>query len=181
MKNRKIITVILYIAILALAFSWMLGLFSPKLDNITYSEVIALFENKQVKSFVVDGDVMELHLHTAYKDQYILTTKLADPEGFRQDMWLTLLTQTADGTLENYHFIAEDKTLSPWDFFLPVLLAGLAILVVWVLLVGRANQNNPMANFGKVYIKCDEDEQVIVRKAVPQNISEAEPKDVSKK
>ena len=38
-----------------------------------------------------------------------------------------------------------------------------------------------MANFGKVYIKCDEDEQVIVRKAVPQNISEAEPKDVSKK
>ena len=38
-----------------------------------------------------------------------------------------------------------------------------------------------MANFGKLYIKCDEDEQAIVRKAVPQNISEAEPKDVSKK
>ena len=38
-----------------------------------------------------------------------------------------------------------------------------------------------MANFGKLYLKCDEDEQVIVRKAVPQNISEAEPKDVSKK
>ena len=38
-----------------------------------------------------------------------------------------------------------------------------------------------MANFGKLYIKCDEDEQTIVRKAVPQNISEAEPKDVSKK
>ena len=38
-----------------------------------------------------------------------------------------------------------------------------------------------MTNFGKLYIKCDEDEQNIVRKAVPQNISEAEPKDVSKK
>ena len=38
-----------------------------------------------------------------------------------------------------------------------------------------------MANFGKLYIKCDEDEQTIVRKAIPQNISEAEPKDVSKK
>ena len=37
-----------------------------------------------------------------------------------------------------------------------------------------------MANFGKFYIKCNEDEQGIVRKAVPQNISEAEPKDVSK-
>ena len=38
-----------------------------------------------------------------------------------------------------------------------------------------------MANFGKLYIKCDEDEQKVVREAVPQNISEAEPKDVSKK
>ena len=38
-----------------------------------------------------------------------------------------------------------------------------------------------MANFGKVYIKCNEEEQEIIRKAVPQNISEAEPKDVSKK
>ena len=38
-----------------------------------------------------------------------------------------------------------------------------------------------MANFGKPYIKCNEDEQKVVREAVPQNISEAEPKDVSKK
>ena len=38
-----------------------------------------------------------------------------------------------------------------------------------------------MANFSKLYIKCNEDEQKIVREAVPQNISEAEPKDVSKK
>ena len=38
-----------------------------------------------------------------------------------------------------------------------------------------------MANFGQIYMKLDEDQQTIVRKAIPQNISEAEPKDVSKK
>ena len=38
-----------------------------------------------------------------------------------------------------------------------------------------------MVNFGQVYIKLDEEQQNIVRKAIPQNISEAEPKDVSKK
>ena len=38
-----------------------------------------------------------------------------------------------------------------------------------------------VANYGKAYAKCNEDEQTVVRKAVPQNISEAEPKDVSKK
>ena len=38
-----------------------------------------------------------------------------------------------------------------------------------------------IANFGQSFLKLDEDKQAIVRKAVPQNISEAEPKDVSKK
>ena len=37
-----------------------------------------------------------------------------------------------------------------------------------------------MQNYGKKYAKLDEDRQEIVRKAVPQNISEAEPKDVKK-
>ena len=38
-----------------------------------------------------------------------------------------------------------------------------------------------MAKFGMLYSKLDEDKQGIVRKSVPQKISEAEPKDVSKK
>lgn len=37
------------------------------------------------------------------------------------------------------------------------------------------------ANFGKPYVSLTEDEQKIVREAVPQNISEAEPKDVGNK
>lgn len=36
-------------------------------------------------------------------------------------------------------------------------------------------------NYGKSFNRLDEDKQEIVKKAVPQNISEAEPKDVSKK
>ena len=37
------------------------------------------------------------------------------------------------------------------------------------------------ANFGKKFSKLTEAEQDIVKKAVPQNISEAEPKDTGKK
>ena len=47
--------------------------------------------------------------------------------------------------------------------------------------VNELRDDFAMANFAKLYSKCNEDEQAIVRKAVPQNISEAEPKDVSKK
>lgn len=38
-----------------------------------------------------------------------------------------------------------------------------------------------MAQWGKKFIALDEDKQAIVKKAVPQNISEAEPKNVGKK
>ena len=38
-----------------------------------------------------------------------------------------------------------------------------------------------LANFGKVYISLDEDKQRIVRDAIPQNISEADPKDTGRK
>ena len=36
------------------------------------------------------------------------------------------------------------------------------------------------AKYGKKYAQLDEDHQKIVKEAIPQNISEAEPKDVSK-
>lgn len=41
--------------------------------------------------------------------------------------------------------------------------------------------NFAMQNYGKKYSLLDEDQQEIVRKAIPQSISEAEPKDVTTK
>ena len=151
MKNRKTITIILYVAILALAFSWMLGLFGGRRDNVSYSQIINLFQQQQVKSFVVEGDVIQLKLHTPYNGKDTLTVGLADPEGFRQEMWGILLSQSQSGVLESYDFIAGEK-LSPWDFVFPIIIAGLVILLVWMFFVGRANQNNPMANFGKARV-----------------------------
>ena len=148
MKKRKVFTIILYIAILGLAFSWMLGLFAGGNDKISYAQIVKLFRDEQVKSFVVEGDQITMQLHTPFSGKTTLTTKLADPDGFRQDMRQTLEEQQQKGVLTDYNFIAGEK-LSPWDFFLPIVLAGLVILILWVLLVGRANQNNPMANFGR--------------------------------
>ena len=148
MRKRRIITVILYVALLALAFSWMLGLFGTKIDNVPYSQVIALFQNEQVKNFVVEGDHIHMVLHTEYNGKADLLVQLADPEGFRQDMWQVLQEQSQSGVLESYNFIAEEP-LSPYDFILPIILAGLVLLLVWAMLMSRSNQNHPMANFGK--------------------------------
>ncbi len=151
MKNRRIITLIIYLAVLVLAFSWMLGLFGGRKNDVSYSQIVELFRQEQVKSFVVEGEQIQLKLHTPYNGKDTLYAQLADPEGFRQTMWETLQTQSQSGILENYNFVAGQK-LSPWDFFLPVALAGLLILLVWMFLMGRANQNNPMANFGKARV-----------------------------
>ena len=151
MKKSRLITIGIYVVVLALAFSWILRLFGGKGNDIPYSQVVALFQQEQVKSFVVDGEYIQLQLHTPYNGKNTLTAKLADPEGFRTDMWQTLQQQTQSGVLVSYDFLAEDS-LSPYDFIFPIILAGLVLLVVWMFLMGRANQNNPMANFGRARV-----------------------------
>jgi len=46
--------------------------------------------------------------------------------------------------------------------------------------VNELRNDFSMANFHKPYLKLDEDQQKVVREAIPQQISEAEPKDVGK-
>ncbi len=148
MKNRKFITLVVYVGILILAFSLLTGAFGPKDDGLVYSEVVSLFRNEQVRSFVVEDNYIRLYLHTPYREKDDLLVSLADPDMFRAEMWDLIQEQAKSGVLEAYNFIPEEKW-SPYDFVLPVILAGLALLIVWILLVGRANHSNPMSNFGK--------------------------------
>ena len=150
MKKRKIISTIAYILILGVALSWILGLFGPHDDVLPYSQVVKLFRDEQVRSFTVNGKTIQMQLHTPYEGKNTIRTKLSDPEGFRQDMMELIQQQQADGKLETYDFIPEEG-FTPYDLILPLILAGLVLLVLWVLFAGRMNSsgNNPMSNFGK--------------------------------
>ena len=145
MKNRRIPFLIIYVVVLALIFSWMLGIFGNDGDGLTYSQVVAMFRQEQVRSFTVEGDTIYLQLQGS---EDILTGTVADAESFRREMWDTIQTQSESGVLESYDFVAEEK-LSPYDFIVPIILAGIVIVLVWVIIVGRANAKNPMADFGK--------------------------------
>ena len=148
MKNRKIITVILYVAVLALLFSWMLGLFDAGKKTLEYSQVVKFFQQEQVRSFTVEGEYIKMKLYEPYDGSTQVGTTLAQPELFRQEMWELIQQQAEAGILESYHFLPAEE-LSPYDYILPIILAGLVLLLVWMLIMGRANNNNPMANFGK--------------------------------
>ena len=148
MKNRKIITIVVYAAILVLACWLILGVFGKSDSGLSYSQVIKLFNDEQVESFVVEDNKIYMTLHSEYKGNTVVAADLADPEGFRADMWETLQRQTESGVLKSYDFVPEEKQ-SPFVYVLPIVLAGVLLIIVWVILVGRANNANPMNNFGK--------------------------------
>ena len=148
MKSRKVIVVVLYLAILALIFSWVLGMFNNRSSGLTDSQDMELFRKEQVRSFVVQDQRIYLELQTPYEGKLNVEAPLSDPEGFRHEMWSLLQEQTESGVLVSYQFVPEEKS-SPYDYVLPIILAGAVLLFVYILFVGRMNNNNPLNNFGK--------------------------------
>ena len=149
MKKRNPISIILYLGILLLLFSWMLGLFGGRSSDLAYSEILDLFHDEQVKSFVVQDQTITLKLHKSYKGKTELTCELADPDGFYRELQSTISAQKESGVLDSYHF-APGKALSAYDFVLPMLIVGFVLLILWYILMARAqNAGNQMSNFGK--------------------------------
>ena len=87
MKKLKLTTVIFYIAILALLFSWIFGLFGGTVDNITRSQITTMIQQGQVKRFVVEGEYIKLKMYNPDDGKKELVGKLADPEGFLLTMY----------------------------------------------------------------------------------------------
>ena len=148
MKNRRIVSTLIYLVLLIAVFSWLSGVFTQSQDQIPYSTVLKLFRNEQVKSFVVDDHVMTMELRSAYNGQTSLTATIADVDRFVREMEPLLQAQTDSGVLEYYHFRPE-KEPSAYDLVLPLVLAGLVLLFAWGFMAGRANNANPLNNFGK--------------------------------
>ncbi|MGM9660037.1 MAG: ATP-dependent zinc metalloprotease FtsH [Faecousia sp.] len=148
MKNRRFIPMIVYLVLLIAVFSWASGLFTQSQDQVPYSEVLKLFQNQQVRSFEVEDNVITMNLYTPYGGQSTVTAMLADTDRFRSEMEELLEQQLDSGVLEYYHFRPE-KTFSPYELILPLVIAGLVLLLVWGFMMGRANNSNPLNNFGK--------------------------------
>ena len=148
MKNRRLISILLYVVILALAFSWMLGIFGNSGSDLTYSQILEQLELENVRSFVVQDNYIYLELYAPYKGELSVSASLSDVGRFRDEMWELIQSQKENGILQTYDFLPDDA-VSPFDYIIPIVLAGLILIVVWIMLVGRANNSNPMANFGK--------------------------------
>ena len=148
MKKRKIIGVILYASLLALTLLWVLRLFGVGVNEVPYSEVVRLIRSGQVQSFVVEDRTIELTLNAPVEGKMVVSSTLADPGAFLQEMDDELQKQLDEGTLESYH-VNPAKRTSPYDYIIPLLVVGLILLLLWALFMGRLNSTNPMSSFGK--------------------------------
>ena len=148
MKKNKPLVVILYFVAVVVILSLVLGFFGFGGSDLTESQVAELFRDKQVKSFIVKGDTITMNLRVPYNEKLKLTAKLADVDAFRQEMWPTIEAQSAEGTLEDYHFVAA-KERSAFELVFPLLIVGVVLLIIWAIIMGRLNSGNPLNNFGK--------------------------------
>ena len=148
MKKTRFVPLIVYLLLLGLAFSFILGIFSTSSNAIPYSSIVSLIEDGKVKNFVVEDQTITMELYEALDGKTVVSSYLADPDGFRTQMWDTLQAQLADGTLEGFDFLPEEK-FEPMDLVLPLLLAGAVLLLIWFFMMSRANNNNHMNNFGR--------------------------------
>ena len=149
MKNRKQqFPLMFYILPMMLLLTLVMGVVSSRADDLSYSDIVTLFENEQVKSFVVSHNSIELTLHTPYREETELTEKLADPESFRAEMMDLIRDQKDRGILESYDFVPKSE-FSPFDLVFPLLLVGLVLFLLWAIVMGRMNSNPAMSNFGR--------------------------------
>ena len=148
MKNRSNFGYLIYLVALFLLFSWVSNAFGLGMDNLSYSQIVDLFENEQVKSFVVQGEQIELTLHTPVDGEDKLVCVLGDPEVFQADLGELIRAQNQSGILVSYNFLPADQ-IQPMDFVMPLLISGGILLFVYLLVMTRANGNNHLNNFGK--------------------------------
>jgi cell division protease FtsH len=148
LKKTNFVSTVVFVLLLGLLFMWMLGLAGFGMDELSYSEVVRLFRQEQVRRFTVEDQHIRMELYAPYDGELTVVTSLADPDSFRSELWELLQAQTASGVLESYHFVPE-KTMTAFDLVLPLTMVGLLLLLIWFFLMGRINAANAMSNFGK--------------------------------
>ncbi len=137
---------------------WVGTLFVGKLS---YSEVVELFQAEKVRAFETYEGKITLELHEPAEGKNKFSAKVP-AEIVRQDLGELVLEQQEKGILEEYDFYP-DKQPSVLGKTMPYLLAGIVLLILWVILTHKANSANPMADFTKAKAKVGIDDQVTFR------------------
>ncbi len=158
--NRKssIRTILFYIAVI-IAFIGISGAMLDgiqKRDELIYSEIVDMFENEQVQSFVVTNDNK---LNIVKTDNTEVTYPLRSLELFRLDLGELIREQHRAGIIKEYQY--ENLTEIPWWVsFLPYLFIIVAVVVIYFIMMNQAmGKGGKINSFGKARARLGSDEK----------------------
>ena len=123
--------------------------FRPKEPEISYAEVVQLFEQEKVKSFTVQDTTLTLKLREAVDGKTELRKELYDFDLFYDDLNDLVVEQKAAGILEDYNYSANHSP-NYLAIALPYVIAGAGLFAIWYFFSMRASGggNDRMAKFG---------------------------------
>ena len=134
------------------------ALFSePASDKLMYSDIVDLFENEQVDSFVVKQN-NDLILQT--KDGKTLEFTLRSLDLFERDLKDLILKQQQEGIITEYTY--EEPTQIPWWVsLLPYVVIIVLFIVLWMYVMNQAagGKGGKIGSFGKAHAKLGTNEK----------------------
>ena len=147
-QQPKTVQTIILIAILALVLVVISSsLLTQNSSRLAYSDVLDLFENERVESFVLQGDTLTMTLYASDTAQAgTAAARIGDIETFHKDLDETIAAQSASGILKSYNYLPAVNSI--WRSVLPYLVVGVALLFVWFILMNRSGGSpNAMSQF----------------------------------
>ena len=123
--------------------------FRPREPEISYAEVVQLFEQEKVKSFTVQDTTLTLKLREAVDGKTELRKELYDFDLFYDDLNDLVVEQKAAGILEDYNYSANHSP-NYLAIALPYVIAVAGLFAIWYFFSMRASGsgNDRMAKFG---------------------------------
>ena len=154
MKQERRIPLLAILVFLLTAFVliYSVATYQARGEEPSYSQVLELFRNEQVKSFSVEDRLLVMDLYEPWNGRKTVTKALADFETFDRDLHELIEEQMAAGIIEEYDY-PQGRSGSWFSLLLPYLImGGLFVLLMFVLMRragGSGGGAGNMARFSK--------------------------------
>ena len=148
--------VVLLLAIMALAASWLLQN-NADVPQVDYAQARQLFVQEKVQRFTVEGNTLTLELREALQGSKTVRHELYDFQLFQDDLMPLVLEQSEKGIIEDYDFY-QDHSVNWLATLAPTLITVLCIGLFWYFFILRPQQmagggQDRMAKFGSARIR----------------------------
>ena len=158
-NNKRARDIGFYALILVVLLATVFSLTSGSRMVATYSEIIDLFEAKQVESFNIKGTRLTLTLREPYEGQTQVSKNLRSVDQFNEDLGETIRAQKAAGILTEYDY-TDDSMAAILLTFVPYLLLMAIMVALWFAMMNRAGGGaGGVMKFSKARTRVATDDQ----------------------